>query len=42
MHFMDEVVKTYPDFPRRDLPQTWEAHLPPLPKVVSDILEKYA
>ena len=40
--FMDEVVKTYPEFPRKDLPKTWEAHLPPLPKVVSDILETYA
>ncbi|MEC8024621.1 MAG: polysaccharide pyruvyl transferase family protein [Myxococcota bacterium] len=40
--FMDEVVKTYPEFPRKDLPRTWEAHLPPLPKVVSDILESYA
>jgi polysaccharide pyruvyl transferase WcaK-like protein len=26
--FMDEVVRVYPEFPRRDLPRTWEAHLP--------------
>ena len=28
--FVDEVMRVYPEFPRRDLPRTWEAHLPPL------------
>jgi polysaccharide pyruvyl transferase WcaK-like protein len=40
--FMDEVMRVYPDFPRPDLPRTWEAHLPPLPSAVRDILERFA
>jgi polysaccharide pyruvyl transferase WcaK-like protein len=39
--FMDEVVRVYPEFPRRELPRTWEAHLPPLPPAVTRILERH-
>ncbi len=39
--FMDEVVRIYPEFPRRDLPRTWEAHLPPLPPAVQRVLERH-
>jgi polysaccharide pyruvyl transferase WcaK-like protein len=40
--FMDEVVRVYPEFPRRDLPRTWEHHLPPLPPSVQRLLERHA
>ena len=40
--FMDEVVRVYPEFPRRDLPRAWEAHLPPLPPGVQRLLERHA
>ena len=39
--FMDEVVRVYPEFPRRDLPRTWQAHLPPLPPAVQRVLEMH-
>ena len=39
--FMDEVVRLYPEFPRKALPRTWEAHLPPLPPVVQRLLERH-
>ena len=39
--FMDEVVRVYPEFPRKDLPRTWEAHLPPLPPAVQRVLERH-
>jgi len=39
--FMDEVVRVYPEFPRRELPRTWEAHLPELPPAVRSILENH-
>src|SRR5690606_27805414 len=40
--FMDEVVRVYPEFPRRDLPRTWQQHLPPLPPAVQQLLERHA
>ena len=40
--FMDEVVRVYPEFPRRDLPRTWDHHLPPLPPAVARLLERHA
>lgn len=40
--FMDELVKSYPEFPRRDLPRTWEAHLPSLSPQLQALMEKYA
>ncbi|MCA9704460.1 MAG: polysaccharide pyruvyl transferase family protein [Myxococcales bacterium] len=40
--FMDELCRVYPEFPRRDLPRTWEAHLPALSPEVRGLLEKYA
>jgi len=40
--FVDEVARVYPDFPRRDLPRTWEAHLPTLPASLRSIMEKHA
>ncbi len=39
--FVDEVSRVYPEFPRRDVPRTWEHHLPPLPPAVRALLEKY-
>ena len=40
--FMDEVCRVYPDFPRRDLPRTWQANLPPLPAAVQRLVEAHA
>lgn len=40
--FMDEVCRVYPEFPRRDLPRSWEHHLPPLPPNVQRLLERHA
>lgn len=40
--FMDELCRVYPEFPRRDLPRTWEAHLPSLSPQLRGIMEKYA
>lgn len=40
--FMDEVERVYPEFPRRDLPRTWQAHLPSLSPELSALMEKYA
>jgi polysaccharide pyruvyl transferase WcaK-like protein len=37
--FADEVSRVYPSFPRRDLPRTWQAHLPPLPASLRNVLE---
>jgi polysaccharide pyruvyl transferase WcaK-like protein len=39
--FMDEVVRVYPEFPRRDLPRTPEAHLPPMEPVLTGLMERY-
>ena len=39
--FMDEVMRVYPEFPRRDLPRTWQAHLPPLAPELQRLLERY-
>lgn len=41
IEFMDEVARVYPDYPRRDIPRTWEQHLPPLPETVSKLMETY-
>jgi polysaccharide pyruvyl transferase WcaK-like protein len=41
LDFMDELCRVYPEFPRKELPRTWEAHLPPLPTNVRAILERY-
>ena len=40
--FMDEVERVYPEFPRRPLARSWEAHLPPLPPTVVGLLERFA
>ncbi len=40
--FMDELTRVYPEFPRRDLPRTWQAHLPPLSPELQGLLETYA
>ncbi|MBX7080989.1 MAG: hypothetical protein K1X88_17450 [Nannocystaceae bacterium] len=39
--FMDEVVRLYPEFPRRELPRTWQAHLPPMEPALMKLLETY-
>ena len=36
--FMDELEKIYPEFPRKPLPRTWQAHLPPLSKELQQLL----
>jgi polysaccharide pyruvyl transferase WcaK-like protein len=40
--FADEVARVYPNFPRPDLPRTWQAHLPSLPSALNPIMERYA
>jgi len=40
--FMDELCRVYPEFPRRELPRTWQAHLPPLSPSLQGLMEKYA
>jgi polysaccharide pyruvyl transferase WcaK-like protein len=40
--FMDELMRIHPDFPRRELPRTWQAHLPPLSPYLEGLMEKYA
>ncbi len=40
--FVDEVKRIYPDFPKPDLPRTWDAHLPSLPSALREIMEKVA
>ncbi|MEM7152526.1 MAG: polysaccharide pyruvyl transferase family protein [Myxococcota bacterium] len=40
--FMDEVCRVYPEFPRKDLPRTWQAHLPSLSPELQALMEKYA
>ncbi len=39
MAFMDELICVYPEFPRPNLPRSWEAYLPPLPPVVRGLVE---
>jgi hypothetical protein len=39
--FMDEVVRIYPDFPRRDLQRTWHAHLPTMEPALLQLIERY-
>lgn len=40
--FMDEVSRIYPEFPRRALPRTWDAHLPSLSKELVALVERHA
>ncbi|HLG21074.1 MAG TPA: polysaccharide pyruvyl transferase family protein [Bdellovibrionota bacterium] len=40
--FADEVARVYPDFPRRNLPKSWENYLPPISRSLSQLLEVYA
>lgn len=39
--FMDEVERVYPEFPRKQLPRTWEAHLPELAPELQALLEQH-
>jgi polysaccharide pyruvyl transferase WcaK-like protein len=39
--FMDEVTRLYPEFPRKNLARTWQAHLPPLAPELQRLLERY-
>ncbi|MBI3272257.1 MAG: polysaccharide pyruvyl transferase family protein [Planctomycetes bacterium] len=39
--FVDEVARVYPEFPRRDVPRSWEHHLPELPPAVQGLLGRY-
>lgn len=38
--FADEVTRVYPNFPKRDLPRTWEAHLPSFSRELAKIVEE--
>jgi polysaccharide pyruvyl transferase WcaK-like protein len=38
MAFVDEVSRVLPDFPLRDRGRGWQAHLPPLPRAVAELL----
>lgn len=38
----DEVARVYPDFPRRDVPRSWEQYLPPASTHVQRMLERHA
>lgn len=40
--FADEVTRIYPDFPKPELPRSWDAHLPTLPRSLQEIMEKVA
>jgi polysaccharide pyruvyl transferase WcaK-like protein len=40
--FGDEVARVYPEFPRPELPRTWSAHLPSLPRALYPIMESHA
>jgi polysaccharide pyruvyl transferase WcaK-like protein len=42
LEFMDEVCRVYPELPRKDLPRTWQAHLPSLSPELSRLMEQYA
>lgn len=39
--FADEVGRVYPEFPRKDLPRTWEAHLPSLSPELRALMERW-
>ena len=39
--FMDEVQRVYPELPRRELPRTWQAHLPSLSPELRRLMEQY-
>ena len=38
---LDETCRIYPEYPRPQRSESWEAHLPPLPKAVVEIFEKH-
>ncbi|HEX6239606.1 MAG TPA: hypothetical protein VFZ61_01885, partial [Polyangiales bacterium] len=40
--FADEIMRVYPNFPKADLPRTWQAHLPSLPRELLPIMERFA
>jgi hypothetical protein len=41
MDLVDEVQRVYPAFPVRDVPRTWERHLPPLSPELERLLEEH-
>jgi polysaccharide pyruvyl transferase WcaK-like protein len=41
IEFADEVARVYPDFPRKDLPRTWQAHLPSLSPELQGLMERW-
>ncbi|MET0388759.1 MAG: polysaccharide pyruvyl transferase family protein [Polyangiales bacterium] len=42
MDFEDELLRVYPDFPRRQVPRTLENYLPKLSPALRQLLESYA
>ena len=42
MDFEDEVLRIYPDFPRRDVPRTWEHYIPELSPLLTKLVETHA
>jgi polysaccharide pyruvyl transferase WcaK-like protein len=41
LEFLDEICRVYPEFERRELPRSWEAHLPRLPPELDRLLGQY-
>jgi len=42
MDFEDEVLRVYPDFPRRDVPRSWEHYVPELSPLLTKLVETHA
>ncbi|MDD9972152.1 MAG: polysaccharide pyruvyl transferase family protein [Myxococcales bacterium] len=40
--FEDELARVYPDFPRREVPRTWDRYLPALSPDLARLLEEWA
>ncbi|HIA03562.1 MAG TPA: hypothetical protein EYN66_16925 [Myxococcales bacterium] len=40
--FEDEVMRLHPEFPKRDVPRSWENYLPELAPAVTALMEKYS
>ena len=42
IELVDEISRIYPEFPRRNVPRSWEHYLPSLPESVVRLMERYA
>jgi polysaccharide pyruvyl transferase WcaK-like protein len=41
IEFVDEIARVYPEFPRRNVPRSWEYYIPPLSDKIDKLLEVY-